>query len=494
MARERRSRVGTATATQSRANPVAEAATQRLAHNMPSVDIANDPSLSQAQDVNWNEVADDPEKDAAETANERRRLQRGIRSLIKQTSDEQNKFYDAKSDMVQEVLVESADLLKQARQTTEAAIDAQLVIRVSELAYKRTTHFLTDRANDSTGIDLEHFITKCTDYMRAGRGVSNSNMQLLTKRQRQRRRFEAMSHRRSSGRRRRSNNDGEEEEDDDDDDGGDDDNGAAGADDDVTETANDDEGSRGGTEKLDWTHFGQYACLPRTRRPALARFLPRTSPLSADEKARVVRKRTAALRLHELQEVRPQVLRPGDLHTSANNDVTALATNILEQLRQVVAQSQDKVEAAYYEQVGETNEEDQTEEEKKENEKILAELLERHGLRSDGGVDLIRFAVNPQSFGQTVENFFYISFLVRDGNVGLAYDDNGLPSIYPVNEEDNEAAKDTMREDTRRNQLILSLDMEMWRDMIETFNIRHSMIAHRDQTNKAHPGGRAWFT
>ena len=431
MARERPSRVGTATATQSRANPAAEAATQRLAHSMPSFDIANDPSLSQAQDVNWNEVADDPEMDAAETANERRRLQRGIRSLIKQTSDEQNKFYEAKSDMVQEVLVESADLLKQARQTTEAAIDAQLVIRVSELAYKRTTHFLTDRANDSTGIDLEQFITKCTDYMRAGRGVSNSNLQLLTKQQRQRRRIEALSQRRSSARhpRRNNNNDGEDEQEEEESGGDDDDNGAAGADDDVTGTANDDRGGRGGTERLDWTHFGQYACLPRTRRPALARFLPRTSPLSADEKARVVRKRTAALRLHELEEVRPQVLRPGDLHTSSNNDVTALATNILEQLRLVVAQSQEKVEAAYYEQVGETNEEDQTEEEKTENEKILAGLLERHGLRSDGGVDLIRFAVNPQSFGQTVENFFYISFLVRDGNVGLAYDDNGLPSI-----------------------------------------------------------------
>lgn len=34
----------------------------------------------------------------------------------------------------------------------------------------------------------------------------------------------------------------------------------------------------------------------------------------------------------------------------------------------------------------------------------------------------------------------------------------------------------------------------MWRDVIETFNIKKPMIAHRETGGEKHPDGRAWFT
>lgn len=443
----------------------------------PGTGVGVDLSLSQAQDVNWDEVDYDNDMNAAQAAGDRRRLQREMRNLMKQTTADPAQFYGEHADMVHTVLDESADLLKQTRQTTEAAIDAALVIRISELAYKRTTHFLADRTDD-TGVNLEDFAARCKDYMRFGRGLADPNSPDLSRAQRRRRRIEALAHRRGGDDSEQGAVAG---------DGGDDDGDVEG-----DAANNDGEGGEGGQrwEKLDWDHFGQYACLPHTRRPGLARFLPRAA-LPADDKTRVLRKRTAALRLHELQEVRPQVLRADDLGVSQNSDLTTLANDILRQLHQATEQGQEQVQSAY-------NELEENEDEGADG-SILQRLMDRYGIRSDGGVDLIRFAVNPRSFAQTVENFFYISFLVRDGRVGLAYDDNGLPSIYPVSEEDGgeygkESGGGGAREDTQKHQLILSIDMAMWREMVETFNIRHSMIAHRETATAAHPGGRAWFT
>lgn len=35
------------------------------------------------------------------------------------------------------------------------------------------------------------------------------------------------------------------------------------------------------------------------------------------------------------------------------------------------------------------------------------------------GVNLFEFAINPNDFGQSVENMFYVSFLVKDGRAGI---------------------------------------------------------------------------
>lgn len=57
------------------------------------------------------------------------------------------------------------------------------------------------------------------------------------------------------------------------------------------------------------------------------------------------------------------------------------------------------------------------------------------------------FALNPTSFSQSVENLFYISFLVYDGRVGINFDDDGVPVIYmmALPSDPQEAHQETVR-------------------------------------------------
>ena len=48
------------------------------------------------------------------------------------------------------------------------------------------------------------------------------------------------------------------------------------------------------------------------------------------------------------------------------------------------------------------------------------------------GVNLFKFFINPRSFGQSVENLFYTSFLVKDGRLKLYVNNDGMPCIQRV--------------------------------------------------------------
>src|SRR5690606_4768485 len=112
-------------------------------------------------------------------------------------------------------------------------------------------------------------------------------------------------------------------------------------------------------------------------------------------------------------------------------------------------------------------------------------LMDRYALRDTRGIDLPRFVINPHSFGQTVENMFYVSFLIREGSVKLEFDSNGLPAIgtlavargprracsthanTPVEPiRHNSSAEPTRSKTAMRHQAIMSIDMETWRDLI----------------------------
>ena len=81
------------------------------------------------------------------------------------------------------------------------------------------------------------------------------------------------------------------------------------------------------------------------------------------------------------------------------------------------------------------------------------------------------FVTNPHSFGQTVENIFYASFLVRDGHAQITLDEDQLPVIVPIQKE--EMRKEN---DVQKHQVVISITQDEWRNIVNTFEIEEALI------------------
>ncbi|KAL2758537.1 hypothetical protein ACRALDRAFT_1092379 [Sodiomyces alcalophilus JCM 7366] len=374
------------------------------------------------------------EYDPDQSMEERRRIQRAFRDLQKDITENMEEYMQPNSKGLQETLLRADELSRDVKQTSEAAIDSRLLITTIDLSYRKTLRLVQGSA--AQGVDVDEFVSKCITYMRQGGGIVDDDGPGLSSTQR---------HRRTTTTTTR---------------------GQTGASMGVDDDEND--------ETLNWPHLGRYACLPHTRRPALMGFL--VGPLSSEKKVRKFVKRTAPLRREDLAETRPEVLDVEAL-AKTENDLTAVCARILKQLRDVQASAQ-----ATLQDIFERNPDMDPEEQ--------ALLMHRHGLRDTGGVDLMRFVVNPKSFGQTVENMFYVSFLIRDGRVAVEFDENELPSLSG-----GDTTADPGRpSDTAKHQAIFTMDMKTWQDIIDTFDIREPMIEHRKEARQPGPGARGWYS
>lgn len=305
--------------------------------------------------------------DPDQPVEERRRVQRGLRNLLQDLTENSEEYLQSGSRGLNETIQKANAFLKKVKRPGEAASDSRLLVSTTDLSYRKTLRLT--QGSLSQGVDVDEFVSKCITYMRQGRGIEDDNAPELSSTQR---------HRRMS---RPRDNDEDDEE--------------AG-----------DEG-----DMMNWAHLGRFAALPYTHRPALPGFL--LGPLSVEKKARKITKRSAPFRPNNLTETRPEVLDATDFATS-ENELAAICGKILQQLQ--------KVQADVQETVAELIDDDMDDAKK-------TEVMHQHGLRSTGGIDLMRFVVNPRSFGQTVENMFYLSFLIRDGRIEVDFDDDDLPAI-----------------------------------------------------------------
>ena len=187
----------------------------------------------------------------------------------------------------------------------------------------------------------------------------------------------------------------------------------------VAEDEEDDTG-----DGLDWALFGRQACFPSNKRPPTSSFL--LGPLSVQKKVRATQRRATQRRAPVGPATRPQEVREGDITQSENSNLTHLVKSIRSKLEAHLEAAADAAGTEIDELIAEYGEESITEEDE-------AAAFARHRVArtpdDEAAVHLFDFAINPRDFGQTVENLFYISFLVREGNAQIVKDKDGLPLL-----------------------------------------------------------------
>ena len=102
------------------------------------------------------------------------------------------------------------------------------------------------------------------------------------------------------------------------------------------------------------------------------------------------------------------------------------------------------------------------------------------------GVNLFKFFINPRSFGQSVENLFYTSFLVKDGRLKLYVNDEGVPCIQRVSSDEiREAQLESNKIFTSHH--IASFNYKAWKKYTQLYNIREAFLGHRDEPEDQMP-------
>ncbi|OSC98648.1 hypothetical protein PYCCODRAFT_1417575 [Trametes coccinea BRFM310] len=186
---------------------------------------------------------------------------------------------------------------------------------------------------------------------------------------------------------------------------------------------------------LDWERIGRRALAKSRRVPAMDFML---GPLSIEPKKRAAAKR-AKLEKNKEDMKKPQEIREEDITRSENETTKNVAT--------------------------------------------LERLLEK-----TGSVNLFKFIINPNDFGQSVENMFYLSFLIRDGKCALEIEEETEEPMIMLCEQPTQEDYD---DGLVKHQIVMEFDMNTWRRAIEVFNITEPMIPSRPKSEMRI--GQKWY-
>jgi len=115
----------------------------------------------------------------------------------------------------------------------------------------------------------------------------------------------------------------------------------------------------------------------------------------------------------------------------------------------------------------------------KSTKEILSDAYKANGKKP---VNYFQFVIDPDSFGNTVENMFHVSFAVKDRSVRLSVDEEiGLPVLEPLR--GGKGVGDD--EETTKNQAIISISYQDWKDLKEALQIHQPAIVHDEKLRRS---------
>ncbi|KAI9758756.1 MAG: hypothetical protein M4579_002859 [Chaenotheca gracillima] len=396
------------------------------------------------QDHHEGEAVDLTYYDPDQDMTERRAIRKGLRELNRDLNDSRSQYMDPHSTGLIDTVNKANEFFQGVKQTSDATIDSRLLVSTADLSYKKTTQLML--GNSAQGIDIDEFVSKCITFMRKGHAAPGHDATENPRRASQSQRV----------RRQRRNSD----------------------------LSSDEGGDEG--DALNWAHLGRKACFPHNSRPAVPSFL--LGPLSLQKRVRAqnTTRRAHQRRINPAELVRPEELQAADIEKQENSNLTVLCTRIRKALVEAQEDGQKELAAeatTMEERLGRDLEDAE-----------LQGLFDKHGIYDDGGVGFFRFVTHPRSFGQTVENLFYVSFLIRDGSVGIAEDQHGLPTLHPSAPR---TAAEIKEAGITKHQAVFSLDYKTWLDIIDAFGVKVPMIPDRSEADEASRadavGARGWY-
>jgi len=187
-----------------------------------------------------------------------------------------------------------------------------------------------------------------------------------------------------------------------------------------------------------WVRFGNKALMAFVRTTSLqSLFSAFPDNVEAPPKERV-KKESNKVRGTKGEATKANVVdmnKSGQTAAGSNNDTDKLVTKVFKQL--VVAYNQNDTEAPWY----------------------------------------FQFVIDPNDFGSTVENIFYVSFLVKEGRVRIFYDrETGLPKIMPMKKKNQDPSMAPAENLANKKQVIVPFSTADWQRHIKAMNITEAMI------------------
>ncbi|KAF2875218.1 Nse4 C-terminal-domain-containing protein [Massariosphaeria phaeospora] len=367
----------------------------------------------------------------------RRKLRANIRNNHREMEENRDELIKPGNDGIMRHLQRQHGLMGQVKQTSDATLDSRVLVLASDLATRKLKSSL--HGNAGVGIDVDQFVSRCINFMRNGGSVDEEA---------------AAAEDRARARRRQR---------------------AAAAEDEEEDTG----------DGLDWAVLGRQACFPNNKRPPVPSFL--LGPLSVQKRTRATQTRRAkSQRQPTGPATRPQELKADDLKQSENTNLTTRVTKVRNLLGQHILDGQTKVEQEMEEYSDDDDEEAADE--------TAAIACRRHRIRMtdqrEPCVSLFDFVINPHSFGQSVENLFYVSFLIREGHAKILADQHGLPLLLYTKPF---SVQERREQQVQKHQAVFSLDWPTWKKLIEAFDIKTSLIPHREPEVTAVAAG-GWYS